>query len=77
MNFKSNRVIVSYLFFAFLLMLPKPGFGQARPSGEKPAAAKTELVSVTLVAKKDIEGYDPAEDSDLYEYYLADVRNDL
>src|SRR5437016_11703349 len=42
MNFKSNRVIVLYLFFAFLLMLPNPGFGQARPSGEKPAAAKTD-----------------------------------
>src|SRR5205807_2378892 len=42
MNFKSNRVIVSYLFFTFLLMLPNPGFGQARPSGEKPAAAKTD-----------------------------------
>jgi hypothetical protein len=36
---------------------------------------KTDLIRVTIVAGDDIEGYDPAQDSDLYEYYLYEERN--
>lgn len=38
---------------------------------------KTDLISVTMIAGKDIEGYDPAQDQDLYAHYLAEVRGDL
>ncbi len=33
---------------------------------------RTEVVSVSITPGDDIAGYDPAEDVDLYEYYLAD-----
>ena len=33
---------------------------------------RTEVVSVSITLGDDIAGYDPAEDVDLYEYYLAD-----
>lgn len=42
-----------------------------------PQGKKTELISVSIVAGDDIAGYDPAEDMDLYEYYLAEPRDDL
>src|SRR5258708_5985104 len=42
-----------------------------------PQGNKTELISVSIVAGEDIAGYAPAEDMDLYEYYLADPRDDL
>jgi hypothetical protein len=32
---------------------------------------KTDLISVSMVAGDDIEGYDPAQDADLYEDFLA------
>lgn len=35
---------------------------------------KTELISVSIVTGPDIAGYDPAQDADLYQYYLADER---
>jgi hypothetical protein len=37
---------------------------------------RTEVVSVSIVAGEDIAGYDPAQDVDLYEYYLADEWQD-
>ncbi len=33
---------------------------------------KTEVITASIIADKDIAGYDPVEDVDLYEYYLAD-----
>ena len=35
---------------------------------------KTDLISVSIVAGDDIDGYDPAQDADLYEYFLADEQ---
>jgi hypothetical protein len=32
------------------------------------------VVTVSVVANEDIAGYDPAQDRDLYEYYLAEER---
>jgi hypothetical protein len=34
----------------------------------------TEVVSVSAIENEDIAGYDPAQDRDLYEYYLAEER---
>ena len=42
-----------------------------------PQGAKTDLISVSIVAGDDIEGYDPAQDADLYAYYLWEARDDL
>jgi hypothetical protein len=35
---------------------------------------RTEVVTVSAVENEDIAGYDPAQDRDLYEYYLAEER---
>ena len=35
---------------------------------------RTEVVSVSVTENEDIAGYDPAQDRDLYEYYLAEER---
>ncbi len=35
---------------------------------------KTEVITVSAVETEDIAGYDPAQDRDLYEYYLAEER---
>jgi len=35
---------------------------------------RTEIVSVSVVKNQDIAHYDPAQDRDLYEYYLAEDR---
>jgi hypothetical protein len=35
---------------------------------------RTEVVTVSAVENEDIAGYDPAQDRDLYEYYLAEAR---
>jgi hypothetical protein len=37
-----------------------------------PHGGKTELIRATIIAGADIEGYDPAADLDLYEYFLSD-----
>ena len=42
-----------------------------------PQGVKTDLLSVSMVPGDDIEGYDPAQDADLYAYYLWEERNDL
>jgi hypothetical protein len=42
-----------------------------------PQGTKTDLISVSIVAGDDIEGYDPAQDADLYAYYLWEARDDL
>jgi hypothetical protein len=39
-----------------------------------PNGRKTELVSVSILAGDDIARYDPAQDADLYEYFLADEQ---
>ena len=41
-----------------------------------PQGVKTDLISVSIVAGDDIEGYDPAQDADLYAYYLWEERDD-
>jgi len=42
-----------------------------------PQGAKTDLISASIVAGDDIESYDPAQDADLYAYYLWEARDDL
>ena len=42
-----------------------------------PQGAKTDLISATIIAGEDIEGYDPAQDQDLYAYYLSEDQGDL
>jgi hypothetical protein len=42
-----------------------------------PHGGKTELIRATIIVGEDIEGYDPATDSDLYEYLLSDDQGDL
>jgi hypothetical protein len=37
-----------------------------------PHGVKTDLIGATLIAGDDIDVYDPAEDQDLYAYYLAE-----
>jgi hypothetical protein len=36
-----------------------------------PQGAKTDLIHASIIAGDDMEGYDPAEDKDLYAYFLA------
>ena len=38
---------------------------------------KTDLIDATIIAGEDIEGYDPAQDQDLYAYYLAEDQGDV
>jgi hypothetical protein len=40
-----------------------------------PQGIKTEIISVSILAGDDIAGYDPAQDADLYEYFLAEERD--
>jgi hypothetical protein len=35
---------------------------------------RTEVVTVSAIESEDLAGYDPAQDRDLYEYYLAEER---
>ncbi len=35
---------------------------------------RTEVITVSAIENEDIAGYDPAQDRDLYEYYLAEER---
>jgi hypothetical protein len=35
---------------------------------------RTEVITFSAVESEDIAGYDPAQDRDLYEYYLAEER---
>ncbi len=39
-----------------------------------PEGIPTEVIRVTILPGDDIAGYDPAQDADLYEYYLADEQ---
>jgi hypothetical protein len=39
-----------------------------------PEGIRTEVISASILPGKDIAGYDPAQDVDLYEYYLADEQ---
>ena len=41
-----------------------------------PGGFRTDLVGVSMVVGDDIEGYDPTEDLDLYEYFLSDDQGD-
>ena len=41
-----------------------------------PHGGKTDLIRATIIVGDDIEGYDPAEDLDLYEYFLSDDQGD-
>ncbi len=42
-----------------------------------PHGGKTDLIRATIILGDDIEGYDPAQDVDLYEYFLSDDPGDL
>jgi hypothetical protein len=37
-----------------------------------PQVVKTDVIGATIIAGDDIEEYDPAEDQDLYAYYLSE-----
>jgi hypothetical protein len=37
-----------------------------------PEGIRTEVISASILPGDDIEGYDPAQDADLYEYFLAE-----
>jgi hypothetical protein len=39
-----------------------------------PNGVRTELVSVSMVMCSEIAGYDPGEDADLYEFFLAEEQ---
>jgi len=41
-----------------------------------PQGVRTEVVDASIAWGEDIAGYDPAQDVDLYEYYLADDEKD-
>jgi|GEM_PF-541121 len=41
-----------------------------------PHGGKTDLIRATIIVGEDIEGYDPAQDLDLYEYFLSDDQGD-
>lgn len=41
-----------------------------------PQGVKTDLISATIIAADDIEGYDPKQDEDLYAYFLSEQRSD-
>ena len=41
-----------------------------------PHGGKTDVIRATIVDGDDIEGYDPAQDLDLYEYFLSDDQGD-
>ena len=41
-----------------------------------PHGGKADLIHATIIVGEDIEGYDPAEDLDLYEYFLTDDPGD-
>jgi hypothetical protein len=52
-----------------------PGAGCA-PWGRwtLPEGVRTEVISASILPGDDIAGYDPAQDRDLYEYFLADEQ---
>jgi hypothetical protein len=39
-----------------------------------PEGIRTEVISVSILPGDDIAGYVPAQDADLYEYFLADEQ---
>jgi hypothetical protein len=39
-----------------------------------PEGVRTEVISVSILSGDDIAGFDPAQDTDLYEYFLADEQ---
>jgi hypothetical protein len=41
-----------------------------------PHGGKTDLIRATIIVGEDIEGYDPAQDLDLYESILSDDQGD-
>lgn len=42
-----------------------------------PEGIRTEIISASIVSGDDITGYDPAQDADLYTYFLAEEREGL
>ena len=41
-----------------------------------PQGVKADLISATIIAADDIEGYDPTQDEDLYVYFLSEQQSD-
>jgi hypothetical protein len=41
-----------------------------------PHGGNTDLIRATIIVGEDINGYDPAQDLDLYEYFLSDDQGD-
>lgn len=41
-----------------------------------PHGGKTDLIRATIIVGEDVEGYDTAQDLDLYEYFLSDDQSD-
>lgn len=40
-----------------------------------PEGIRTEVISASILPGEEIAGYDPAQDADLYQYFLADERD--
>src|SRR5580704_14922026 len=41
-----------------------------------PEGIRTEVISASMLLGDDIAGYNPAQDADLYEYYLAEEQHE-
>jgi hypothetical protein len=41
-----------------------------------PHGGKTDLIHATIIIGEDVEGYDPVQDLDLYEYFLLNEQGD-
>ncbi len=39
-----------------------------------PGGVRTEVINASILPGDDIAGYDPAQDADLYQYFLADEQ---
>ena len=41
-----------------------------------PEGIRTEVIDASILAGDDIGGYDPAQDADLYQYFLAEEQDE-
>jgi hypothetical protein len=46
----------------------------ARQAYPLPEGIRTEIISASILPGDDLAGYDPAQDTDLYEYFLTDEQ---
>jgi hypothetical protein len=55
-------------------MAPPMTSGQSGRVPSKYQGVRTEIVSASILSGDDLAGYDPAQDADLYEYFLAEEQ---